>query len=42
MGLPQHRATEVAKTLSLFIKADLAEGLLTPPHPPQIPWHVPR
>ena len=30
MGLPQHRATEVAKTLSLFIKADLAEGLSLP------------
>ena len=27
MGHSQHRATEVAKTLSRFIKADLAEGL---------------
>ena len=27
MGQTQHRATEVAKTLSRFIKADLAEGL---------------
>ena len=27
MGQPQHRATEVAKTLSHFIKADLSEGL---------------
>jgi hypothetical protein len=27
MGHTQHRATEVAKTLSRFIKADLAEGL---------------
>jgi len=27
MGHIQHRATEVAKTLSRFIKADLAEGL---------------
>ena len=27
MAYTQHRATEVAKTLSRFIKADLAEGL---------------
>ncbi len=27
MGQARHRATEVAKTLSRFIKADLAEGL---------------
>ena len=27
MGQTQHRATEVAKTLSRFIKADLAEDL---------------
>ena len=27
MGHTQHRATEVAKTLGRFIKADLAEGL---------------
>jgi len=27
MGQTQYRATEVAKTLSQFIKADLAEGL---------------
>ncbi len=27
MGQPQHRAIEVAKTLNLFVKADLAEGL---------------
>ena len=27
MGQTQYRATEVAKTLSRFIKADLAEGL---------------
>ena len=27
MGHTQHRATEVAKTLSRFIRADLAEGL---------------
>ena len=27
MGPTQHRATEVAKTLSRFIKADLADGL---------------
>ena len=27
MGQTQHRATEVAKTLGRYIKADLAEGL---------------
>jgi hypothetical protein len=27
MGQSQHRATEVAETLSRFIKADLAENL---------------
>ena len=41
MGQSQHRATEVAETLSRFIKADLAEDLSLDHDPPQISGPLP-